>query len=80
MVNPNDYLTLSSRGVTHYRDGRGVDFLSLQQWKRDQELYTRLASVRFFRDYEKWRMVAMWKALMRELRFRCFETAGHPVT
>ncbi|KAL8274014.1 hypothetical protein Esti_002103 [Eimeria stiedai] len=69
-VNPCDYLTLSSRGVIHYRDGRGVDFLSLQQWKRDQELYTRLASVRFFRDYEKWRMVAMWKAAMMELRFR----------
>ncbi|KAL8432512.1 hypothetical protein ACSSS7_004566 [Eimeria intestinalis] len=69
-VNPRDYLTLSSRGIIHYRDGIGVDFLSLQQWKRDQELYTRLASVRFFRDYEKWRMVAMWKAAMMELRFR----------
>ena len=69
-INPDDYLTLSSQGVLHYNGTKGIDFLTLHQWKKDQEVYAQLARVAFFKNYAKWRILALWKAAMRELRFR----------
>jgi len=31
-INPNDYMTISIRGVTHYANGE-LDFISLQEYR-----------------------------------------------
>ncbi|KEP65299.1 UNVERIFIED_CONTAM: ATPase family associated with various cellular activities (AAA) domain-containing protein [Hammondia hammondi] len=67
--NPTDFLTLSSRGVAHYREGE-TEFHSLQAWEQDQEKFRRIISIPFFSNYHKWRILSIWKAVMREVRFR----------
>lgn len=35
-INPNDYMTISIRGVTHYSNGE-LEYQDLSEWQRDQE-------------------------------------------
>ncbi|CBZ51589.1 Dynein heavy chain family protein, related [Neospora caninum Liverpool] len=67
---PKDYLTLSSRGIAHYREGGETEYLSLQAWERDQEKYRKIVSIPFFANYQKWRILSIWKTVMREVRFK----------
>ncbi|CAG9323486.1 unnamed protein product [Blepharisma stoltei] len=62
--NPNEYLTISSRGVTHFISGEAY-FLSLEEWEREYKLYQRLKEIRFFKQYKKWKNFSLWKNLRR---------------
>ena len=79
-INPQDYLTLSTHAVLHYNAAKGTDCLSVHQWKKEQELYASLIQVPFFSNYPKWRMIALWKTAMREMRFRHISTKPSHVT
>ncbi|PFH34693.1 ATPase family associated with various cellular activities (AAA) domain-containing protein [Besnoitia besnoiti] len=68
--NPSDFLTLSCRGVTHYREGGDTEFISLETWESDQEKFRRIISIPFFADYQKWKTLSIWKTVMREVRFK----------
>ncbi|CEL99773.1 unnamed protein product [Vitrella brassicaformis CCMP3155] len=73
-INPHDYMTISLRGVTHYHHGE-VEFTTLQEWQRDQELYRRIIAISFFAKYRKWKMFSVWKRIMRDHSFRkCAKT------
>ena len=62
--NPKQYLTISSRGVTYYTDG-STEFLSLEEWDREYNLYKRLKKINFFNQYKKWKNFSLWKNLRR---------------
>lgn len=49
-----EYLTISSRGITHFTPG-GAYFLSLEEWEREYKLYQRLKEISFFKQYKKWK-------------------------
>lgn len=68
--NRQDYLTLSARGVTHYKEGGDVEFIPLQTWEKDQQKFRKIISINFFASYQKWRMISIWKRVMREVRFK----------
>jgi hypothetical protein len=48
-MNPNDYMTISIRGVTHYANGE-LDYQDLSEWQRDQEMYRKIIQIPFFRE------------------------------
>ena len=62
--NPRQYLTISSRGVTYFTDGV-TEFLSLDEWDREYNLYKRLKNIKFFNQYKKWKNFSLWKNLRR---------------
>lgn len=62
--NPIEYLTISSRGVTHFIRGEAY-FLSLEEWEREYKLYQRLKEIKFFKQYKKWKNFSLWKNLRR---------------
>uniref|UniRef100_A0A0G4I0U0 Uncharacterized protein n=1 Tax=Chromera velia CCMP2878 TaxID=1169474 RepID=A0A0G4I0U0_9ALVE len=68
-IREQDYLTISIRGVTHYHQGE-VEFITLQEWQHDQELYRKIVNVDFFAKYQMWKMFATWKGVMRDQRFK----------
>ncbi|OMJ81675.1 hypothetical protein SteCoe_17784 [Stentor coeruleus] len=59
-----EYLTISSRGITHFTSG-GASFLSLEEWEREYKLYQRLKEISFFKQYKKWKNFSLWKNLRR---------------
>ena len=72
-----EYLTISSRGITHFTPG-GAYFLSLEEWEREYKLYQRLKEISFFKQYKKWKNFSLWKNLRRrnmmEAKSRFLET------
>merc|ERR550514_71093 len=73
-INPNDYMTISIRGVTHYAGGQ-LDFQDLSEWQRDQEMYRKITQIPFFAKYRKWKLFSVWKSVMRNQRVRkCSKT------
>jgi hypothetical protein len=49
-VNPQQYFTFSSEGLTFFKDGSGK-FLIIEQWIREIVLYRRLSQIRFFKNF-----------------------------
>ena len=49
-VNPNAYMTISSRGVTHFCNGH-LTFPTLSEWEVEQELYSKIQKIPFFAKY-----------------------------
>eukprot|EP00971_Amphidinium_carterae_P086702 1715653-Amphidinium_carterae.2 len=63
-INPNDYMTISIRGVTHYSNGE-LDYQDLSEWQRDQEMYRKIVQIPFFEKYQRWKLFTVWKSAMR---------------
>lgn len=73
-INPNDYMTISIRGVTHYANGE-LDYQDLSEWQRDQEMYRKIVQIKFFARYQHWKMFSVWKSAMRNQRVqKCSRT------
>lgn len=44
-VEPDDFYTMSVRGVTHYVNGLTQDFTSLDQWEREYQLFNAMCTL-----------------------------------
>lgn len=51
-INPDDYMTISARGVTHFCGGE-LTFLNLEDWELEQDLHAKLLTIPFFRKYAR---------------------------
>ncbi|CAJ1348169.1 unnamed protein product, partial [Effrenium voratum] len=73
-INPNDYMTISIRGVTHYSNGE-LDYQDLADWQRDQDMYRKIIEIPFFKKYQRWKLFSVWKSAMRNQRVqKCSRT------
>lgn len=63
--NPNNYMTISSRGIQQYHDG-DIRFLSMEEWQREFKLYEKIIKIEFFKNYKIWKSFSVWKKLMRQ--------------
>lgn len=63
-IDPRDYFTLSSAGVTHFCNGE-ADFTALDQWEREFRLFTKVMTIPFFVKYRQWKNFYLWKAWIR---------------
>ena len=61
---PDNYLTISSRGVTYFKNGES-EFLTLEEWDREHTLYQRLKTINFFKQYKAWKNFSLWKNIRR---------------
>ena len=59
-VNPADYYTVSSAGVTRFHGSRS-NFTPLEQWEREYRLYHALRRVPLFAQYRTWKGFAVWR-------------------
>eukprot|EP00392_Amoebophrya_sp_AT5.2_P001969 g1974.t1 len=65
-INPDDFLTISIRGVTHTLR---TNFLTIAEWKREQQIFHRLQQIPFVQKFTKWRQFRNWKRHTRHERF-----------
>jgi len=56
----SEYLTISSRGVTHFVRGE-AHFSTLEDWEREYKLYQKIKEIRFFKQYKTWKNFSIWK-------------------
>lgn len=59
-IDKNCYFTLSSQGVTFFRN-KTSQFTSLTQWNREYVLYHKISAIRFFKLYKRWKAFIVWK-------------------
>ena len=62
--NEDEYLTISSRGVTHYINREAI-FMTLQEWEREYKLFNKLQYIPFFAKYKQWKNFSLWKNMRR---------------
>mmetsp|Transcript_28714 Transcript_28714/g.25821 ORF Transcript_28714/g.25821 Transcript_28714/m.25821 type:complete len:201 (-) Transcript_28714:115-717(-) len=67
--NPKEYMTISSRGITHFLDDDAT-FLTIEEWEREVTMYHKLKQIPFFRDYKAWKNFTLWKHLNRRNMMR----------
>jgi dynein heavy chain len=58
--NPNEYLTISSRGVTYFLNGV-AEFITIEEWHREYMVYQKLKDIPFFKQYKLWKNFSIWK-------------------
>lgn len=51
-VDPDDFYTMSVRGVTHYVNGVSSDFTHLDQWEREYQLFNAMSTLTVFNKYK----------------------------
>ena len=49
------YFTLSKEGVTQFRN-KVSSFTGLNQWEREYRLFHKIAEIRFFKIYKRWKV------------------------
>jgi dynein heavy chain, axonemal len=56
----NRYMTVSSRGITHYIKGVN-EFIKIDDWVKESKLFEKLGKIQFFREYKKWKNFFHWQ-------------------
>jgi len=65
-VEPNDFYTMSVRGVTHYINGITADFTNLDQWEREYQLFNAMCTLTVFNKYKAWKGFRLWRKAVRQ--------------
>ena len=65
----NEYCTLSYRGISHFLNGE-VQFISLEDWERENFLFKKIQKIKFFSKYRVWKTFAIW---MKQRRLNMME-------
>lgn len=64
-VNPQDYSTVSLRGVTRLLMGREAEFTELEQWVLDYKHFNQLSKIKTFSKFRLWKAFSTWKKNVR---------------
>ena len=84
--NPQEYMTISSQGVTLYHD-KEAEFLTRKEWLEDEKIYYKLQKIDFFNQYKLSKNFSIWKNKMKLhymkemssiLHEKLFLTCEHP--
>lgn len=65
-VDPEDFYTMSARGLIHVQGGNNADYASLDQWERELQLYTALKKLKVFALFRMWKSFALWRRALRQ--------------
>ena len=63
-VNPADYYTISSTGVTRVRDSE-IEYTSLGAWEKEYRDYQILIKIKTFANFRIWKAFAVWRKNVR---------------
>ncbi|KAI6648922.1 Dynein heavy chain 6, axonemal-like [Oopsacas minuta] len=64
-VDHADYRTISSKGVTQFREGEEMDFTPLADWKREYYNYHHLINIKIFSKFQLWKAFSTWRRNVR---------------
>lgn len=59
-VDPDDFYTMSVRGMTHYINGASHDYSTLDSWERQARLFVALKRLRLFRMHRTWKALRVY--------------------
>eukprot|EP00033_Pygsuia_biforma_P005221 GCRY01005741.1.p1 GENE.GCRY01005741.1~~GCRY01005741.1.p1 ORF type:complete len:420 (+),score=56.62 GCRY01005741.1:165-1424(+) len=76
MVNKEDYFTLSASGVTHFVKNT-ADFIALEQWQREHDLFHQIITIPTFHKYRKWKAYSVWRNNVRSKKMALCENMLH---
>lgn len=62
----DEYITISARGVTYF-NWEGSRFVSLEEWRREAYLFSRLMKLEFFGKYKLHKNFSNWKKYSRKI-------------
>lgn len=63
----DDYITISSRGVTHFVN-KEAEFLTLSEWRDEVENYQKINQISFFKNFRIGKSFALWKRLVKRTK------------
>lgn len=55
------YYTISGKGVTYYFGDNAVDFVTLEEWILERDLYSNIKGIGFFRNFKRWKLLKSWR-------------------
>ena len=67
-MNNDRYMTISTRGITHYHRGVG-EFIKIESWEKEADQFHRLLHIEFFKKYKTWKNFFLWKKSTRKNQF-----------
>ena len=60
----SEYFTMSPSGITHFVDGKMADFITLEQWKRERDIYDAITKIPVFKSFRTWKPFFSWKRVV----------------
>ncbi len=63
----DDYITVSSRGVTHFIKDE-AEFLTLSEWRDEVENYKKMNDISFFKNFRIGKSFTLWKRLVKRTK------------
>lgn len=69
-VDPNNYSTISNKGVTHFCFGEEAAFTSLSEWKKEHNNYHKVLQIKLFSKFQVWKAFSTWRKTVRRGLFR----------
>lgn len=63
-IDPNDYYTISSTGVTRLRDNE-TEYNTLGSWEKEYRNYQILIKIKTFSNFRMWKAFAVWRKNVR---------------
>ena len=66
-TDPSNYFTMAKEGVTHVQQGE-ADFLPLDCWVREHDVFNKILSIPFFSKYRRWKTFYTWRNHVRRTR------------
>ena len=68
-INPNDFFTLSSAGITKTTGGLS-EFTPLNKWEREHHLYQGLIKIPLIRKFRCWKAFTVWRKNVRAKKMK----------
>lgn len=65
VVYPDEYITISSRGVTYFAK-ENSRFMPLDEWKKEATFFRKIIKLDFFKNYKKIKSFGNWKKFIRK--------------
>lgn len=63
-----DYYTLSSKGVTRYKNNEPIEFVHLGDWLKERHEFNNIKNLSFFKKFRKWKTLKKWVKILFKKR------------
>ena len=54
-------MTISINGICTYENNKPVDFVELDDWLKQREIYDKLRKINFFKNFFQWKTIKIWQ-------------------
>lgn len=66
----HDYYTISKKGLCHFRQGKPVEFIGLNKWLEEREIFHKIKRLEFFSSFRQWKTIKLWRDSYRNFKKR----------